>query len=263
MQDRYVAAKIILDAYFKNTKDALEVPAVDLDEHPLGSMLEYMVHKVKHTFEVSQCMEDILHNERLGLTAHQRNLAILSAILHDLGRFYQHKDGRILSSREFNHGAVSVELLKRDGRFTDPGLLYAIDQHDDALIDASLAPSDFAITLARLLRDADKLANVRVFSLYGSKYMREDNRGMSSKVKDAMMSGRLVIYKDCITPADQVAAAMAWFYDINYPYTKRQVISLGYFRRAFDELRRFGTTLTDMKDIRKSLGLAGYVKIPG
>ena len=167
----YKASKLICDTYGEQIKNASDQVQI------------WIIHKVKHTFQVSHEIMNILYHEKSiydSFTEADRELTEVAAILHDLGRFYQHNKGqKILSSIEFDHGAAAVSLLKNNPDFNNPLLLFAIAEHNHRMIDytnplyANLSDSDKkkAEIIAKLLRDADKLDNIRHTIYTGYHYL--------------------------------------------------------------------------------------------
>ncbi len=125
MNKIYLATKMIGDAY--------SAQVVNQNE----GITAWLAHKLKHSFGVSLEIMNILYGEKEicdSLTKDEKELVELSGILHDLGRFYQHKDGLHLSNSEFNHGEYAVKLLKDNPNFNNPIILFAIQEHNQIAI---------------------------------------------------------------------------------------------------------------------------------
>lgn len=60
--------------------------------------------------------------------------------------------------------------------------------------------------------------------------------GCSPELVATMLAGRLLDYGDVKTPDDRKLIMLSWIYDVNFPWTLRQIIQHGYIERLFDAL---------------------------
>lgn len=254
MNKIYLATKLIGDAYATQIQNQTE------------EVQAWLVHKLKHTFCVAHDIMDILFNEKElwnTLTPNERELVELSAILHDLGRFYQHRDGHKLSSTEFDHGVEAVKLLRDNPDFNNPMLLFAIEEHNrfkiryDNPYYVGLSEHDkfVADQMAKLLRDADKLENIKDFVYHGvpKLYKFPTKEPLSEKVKEAITKNEQVLRANMKTSSDRVVDFLAWVYDINFKRTKDIIFDLGFIEKGIEEAGASGATAEDCELLRKYL----------
>ena len=239
MQDIYLASQLICDTYEEQVKNANE------------KIQPFLIHKVKHTFQVAHEIMDIMFHEKEvynSFTPQDKKIAELSAVLHDLGRFYQHYKGqRLLPSTEFNHGLVAAHLLKNNPKFNDPVLLFAIIEHNDHHINyenpyyLNLSEKDKkkAEIIAKLLRDADKLDNIRCTVYDGHHYFGDGyiDGPLSEEIKEDIKNHRQTSLENRRTSVDYIAYYLAWINDIYFDYTKKVVKELGFIDCLIDQIK--------------------------
>ena len=84
--------------------------------------------KVDHTYRVAAMCDAI--TEDLGLSAADRDLAWLSGMLHDIGRFEQLRQYHTFQDRlSCNHAMLSADILFHDGKLR----LFVRDAEEDEL----------------------------------------------------------------------------------------------------------------------------------
>ena len=257
MNKIYLATKLIGDTYSKQIVDQNEEVSL------------WLLHKLKHTFGVVHDIMNIFYEEKdlyNFLTDEEREIVELSAILHDLGRFYQHKDGRHLLNDEFDHGLEAVKILKDIPEFNNPILLFAIGEHNRFAISydnpyyQQLNEHDKKVAdiVAKLLRDADKLENIRDFIYHGVPkrlYKFTSLEPLSENVKLAVKNKKSVLRSDMKTSSDRVADYLAWIYDINYQTTKSIVKNLGFIDSGIKFAKLSGATDEDCELLKEYVRL--------
>ena len=119
-----------------------------------------------HTFCVVDAADYISRHEKLSEEDHQ--LALLIALLHDIGRFEQLKVFHSYDDSQFDHASFGVKVLFEDNLIQN---FIRTREYDDVIRQAIAWHSSYALppiederTLlhCRLIRDADKLDNFRV-----------------------------------------------------------------------------------------------------
>lgn len=254
MNNIYEATKLIGDTYSEQIKNqSLEV-------------IKYLVHKLKHTFGVSYEIMNIFYAEKdlySSFSDTEKELVELSGILHDLGRFYQHSDGHILDNHIFNHGKYAVDLLSKIERFNNPILLFAIESHNGLAINydnpfyKQLSEQDkyTAMQIAKLLRDADKLENIKFFIYNGMPALVADNdKGtLSDSVKEALKNHKQVDYKIIQTKSDRVTNGLSWINDIYFDSTKKIIKDIGFIEKGIQVAKLYGATEQDCEFLKKVL----------
>lgn len=260
MKKIYTATQLICDTYEKQVKGTSE----DVEW--------WMVHKVKHTFQVCSEIVTILFHEKNiydSFSEEDKELVELSAILHDLGRFYQHNKERFFSSAEFEHGAAAVELLKNNPLYNNPILLFAIGEHNHYQINyqnpyyLQLSEPDKikADIIAKLLRDADKLDNIKQIIYCDARYIGK-NKGsihLSDEIKEYLQKHQPIKYIDSKIKYDDYSAAekfighLSWINDIYFDYTKNTIRELGYAAFGIKRLKELGVAEEDLAFLEKYL----------
>lgn len=254
MNNIYKATQLIGDTYAKQM--------IGENEY----IQSWHVHKLKHTFAVASNIMDLLFSEKEifeSFSASEIELTELSAILHDIGRFYQHRDGRHLENSEFDHGKFAVELLKDNPDFNNPILLFAIEEHNQFAINfenpyyKNLSEHDKKVAeiIAKLLRDADKLENIKHFIYYGLSelHFNVPSIPLSDKVKEGIASRKQINSKFTNGKADKIANSLSWIYDIYFESTKEQIRNLKYIDFGIKEAKKYGATDEDCELLRKNL----------
>ena len=123
--------------------------------------------KIDHTYRVAALCARIAQS--LALPPEDVDLAWLSGILHDVGRFEQlRRYNTFIDAQSVSHAALSVAVLFDDGRIRD----YLDDAGADALLRTAVewhsafrlpeALDDRTRLFCQILRDADKIDILRV-----------------------------------------------------------------------------------------------------
>jgi hypothetical protein len=245
MDERYAAAEVLQGAYAQN------IPLAESE-----TVARFLTHKIRHSFDVAYvaCEMMVLDPALSGLSPRERDLVEIAALLHDLGRFYQH-DGKVILW-EMDHGREGASRLAGLKKCDDPAILFAIDEHDAYQIDMSNLPAKggpFALIAAKVVRDADKLANILDFSMHGVKeeFLQNKAGALSGKVREALASAGQIMRRDSTTYADDVVNCMCWYDDMNFAYTKDRVRSLRYFEQSVALLERLGVSKSDLDLVGK------------
>lgn len=253
MNNIYIATKLIGDTYFKQIQNQNEV------------IQNWLVHKLKHTFQVASNIMDIFFQEKeifKLFSEEEKNFVEIVAILHDLGRFYQYKNGEIIDNNEFDHGKYAVELLKTDSRFNNPIILFAIEEHNKIQINyenpyyKNLSEHDKKIAdiIAKLIRDADKLDNIKFFVYHDTHKFRLNKIGaLSEEVKKQIIAKEQVDYAVIQNLADKVANGLSWINDIYFESTKKQIRDIKYIEYGIALAKKYGATEEDCELLRKYL----------
>lgn len=249
----YEATKLICNAYssqyakFKTKEDCEK----------------YFLHKLKHTFAVAHTIIDIMIREdsiQPYLTTEVKELIELSAILHDLARFYQcDENGNFIPNYIFHHGAKAVDILKVNPLFNNPILLFAISSHDLISIDynseyyTSLSDKDKKIAdiVAKILRDADKLENMENFILHGIPVFHHPNGSLTDIVRQSIIKKEFIDNKNLKTISDHIAIVISWVNNIYFDATKETIKKMNYVKILLNEFVKYGATAEDVKLVKE------------
>lgn len=118
--------------------------------------------KIDHTYRVSELCEKIAIS--LGLSNEELDIAWLTGLLHDIGRFEQVKRyGTFNDFKSVDHAKLGVDILFNEGKIRD----FIDDTSEDELIKKTIdnhnvykIPEDISKrekTFINILRDADKI----------------------------------------------------------------------------------------------------------
>ena len=249
----YEATKLICNAYssqyakFKTREDCEK----------------YFLHKLKHTFAVAHTIIDIMIREdsiQPYLTTEVKELIELSAILHDLARFYQcDENGNFIPNYIFHHGAKAVDILKANPLFNNPILLFAISSHDLISIDynseyyTSLSDKDKKIAdiVAKILRDADKLENMENFILHGIPVFHHPNGSLTDIVRQSIIKKEFIDNKNLKTISDHIAIVISWVNNIYFDATKETIKKMNDVKILLNEFVKYGATAEDVKLVKE------------
>lgn len=182
--------------------------------------------KITHTYGVVARSGQIA--ERMGLSAEDRELAKMIALLHDIGRFEQLKRYDSFLPETMDHAAYGADILFKGGlirRFLeedtwDSIIEEAIRKHSDYIL--SGIEDQRTLLHARLIRDADKLDNCRVkledpLETFMNASAREiGEQKITEKVRDDILKGKSILSSDRITDMDFWVSYLAYFYDLNF-----------------------------------------------
>ncbi len=260
MNKVYSATKLMCDTYAAQIQNTAE----DVER--------WLTHKIKHTFQVTHEIMNIFYFTKEVYEAfdeEDKELVELSAILHDLGRLYQHNKKKILPSEEFEHGAAAVNILKKNELFNNPILLFAIGEHNHYQINyqnpyyINLNEQDKkkAEIIAKLLRDADKLDNIRFTVYHHDCYVDKNLRsgGLSEPVKKYLRARQSVNYDKCsikrenFTASEYLAGYLGWINDIYFDVSKQIIRDLGFIEFGIAKAEELGASKEDLAFLKKYL----------
>ena len=202
--------------------------------------------KIIHTYGVVEQSRNLA--ERLMLSEEDTSLAMIIALLHDIGRFEQLKRYDSFEPATMDHAAYGVKVLFEEGMIRR---FVACDVWDDIIRTAIAKHSDFILegideerTLfhAKLIRDADKLDNCRVKleddleTFMGATAAEIGAQRISPKVREDALAGRSIYSPDRETLMDYWVSYLAYFYDLNFRESLDIVEENDYVRRIFDRV---------------------------
>lgn len=217
--------------------------------------------KIIHTSAVVAIMKKICEMRRL--PEHTKNLALLCAQFHDIGRFEQLRlYSTFLDHLSVNHAVLSCQVLEENKILDDlpkedkKKILTAIANHnkleiDPAIVtaaknsDSSPAGEDARETLelCKLIRDADKCDIFRVFAVDDMVDVvgAPDSQVAAETITPAVLQsirGHFCIDKTARqTYLDQWISFLGYFFDLNYPESMQIAKEQGYYRVPFDRVK--------------------------
>ncbi len=202
--------------------------------------------KLVHTMKVVDNMKILVEEEEIDLD--WKEAALLCALYHDLGRFEQvRRYQTFIDSKSIPHADLSVSELKRTGFLADrpqkeqEAILNAIAWHSLLALPEPIEDRETE-TLARLIRDADKLDIFRVFAQEDAQNAAEKTldeilqESITPEVSASLRSGHCVRKEDRKTSLDIWMTFLGFFYDFNYRTSLKIALDQGWYRKVFDEV---------------------------
>ena len=191
----------------------------------------------------------------LELPQRQITLATVAGLCHDVGRFPQYQRYQTFNDpQSVNHAVLGVQSLNRHGALAglsgrDRTLVRtAIMVHNRRSLQPALASGrdQEALTLACIIRDADKLDIVRVildhFNTPGEKDAvvflgQPDIPGQyNPAMLEAIDAGRIGSYADMTSVNDFALLILSWINDMVFPWTRQQFFGRGHAQALFAQL---------------------------
>ena len=198
--------------------------------------------KIAHTARVARLCERIAASAGVK----EPELAWLSGMLHDIGRFEQVRRYHTFSdARSVNHALLGAELLFAEGllpRFA-PGLTpeqerileAAVRHHSAYRLPEGLPPEEGAY--CRILRDADKLDIFRVNcetpleEIYNVSTRELRNSPVSEGVRQCFINRTAVPRNERRSPADYAVAIVCLKFELVFPVSRAIAREQGYVDR--------------------------------
>lgn len=217
--------------------------------------------KVIHTFCVLDAADEICRGEGLGAEDHQ--LALLIALLHDIGRFEQLKEFHCFDDGKLNHADFGVKVLFEDrlierfisDRAFDEVIRKAIRYHSRFSLPEGL--SERELLHCRIIRDADKLDNFRVKdterveTLFDTPEEEVAREAVTPLILDTVRAHRCVLSSDRVTHMDCWVSYLAFIFDLNFRSSFRFIERNDYLNRNIDRITyQNPATKQDMEEIR-------------
>lgn len=201
-----------------------------------AQIVDGIVLKEKHTWKVTDNCERLARY--LGLNEHDKILAKMIGLFHDVGRFRQFTIYRTFNdAMSENHAKLGLSVIK-DLSFMQKlsaddlaVLKFAIGNHNAKEI-ASTNNRRF-LSFAKLIRDADKIDIYRVLKPYLGP---TDGVGCSPDFVDLFVEGRQCDYTKMRTQDDRKLVRLMWVYDINYAWSLQQIINGNYIEDIIGNL---------------------------
>lgn len=214
-----------------------------------------------HTFCVLDAADEICKGEGFGEEDHQ--LALLIALLHDIGRFEQLKVFHSFDDRQFNHADFGVKVLFEDhlieqfiqDRSYDDIIRTAIQYHSLFVLPQGLPERE--LLHCKVIRDADKLDNFRVKdterveTLFDTPESEVAMEPITPTIMEAVRAHRCILSSDRITHMDCWVSYLAFIFDLNFGSSFRFIERNDYLNRNIGRIAyKNPDTKRDMEEIR-------------
>lgn len=218
---------------------------------------EKISHKVKHTYRVVDNAKYLC--DSMNIDRENTELAMVIALLHDIGRFDQAKEMK--SFREdinnYDHATLGVKLLFDENQIRkyvdndkyDKIIRTAIANHSKFILDCS-DMSELEVLHSKIVRDADKLDTLyskTVDDIYTMANITEEdieNSKITDKIYNDFMSEKTIFSKDRKTGIDIWLSYIAFIFGLEFSSSIDLVKKRGYVDKLFN---RFNYNLEDEK----------------
>lgn len=215
--------------------------------------------KIQHTMRVAMLCEQIAMQE--GMSEYDTQVAWLSGILHDIGRFEQvRRYGTFVDAESVNHGELAADILFRYGvieSFIPEIVSYrglrdwnvlenAVRYHNSYRLPENLSPREKKF--AWILRDADKIDIIKVCvedepeAVYGVSADVLRSTPVTPEVMAEFNKEQVVLKSLKRTPADSVVGHISLVYELVYPQSVEIVMCQGYI----DKMLNFESALEEV-----------------
>lgn len=201
-----------------------------------AQIVDGIVLKEKHTQKVTNNCERLA--KHLGLNEHDKLLAKMIGLFHDVGRFRQFTIYRTFNDAlSENHAKLGLSVIK------DLSFMKKLSEDDLATLNFAIgnhnakeiAPTDNKrfLSFAKLIRDADKIDIYRVLKPYLGP---TDGTGCSPDFVELFVQGKQCDYTKMRTQDDRKLVRLMWVYDINYAWSLQQIINDNYIEEIIGNL---------------------------
>lgn len=208
---------------------------------------EKIFHKMNHTYQVVINAEYICND--MHLNTEDKDLAMIIALLHDIGRFDQAK--QMKSFREdltnYDHAMLGVKLLFESGEIRkfiktdkyDTVIKKAIVNHSKYILDESNLTEKEKLH-CKIIRDADKLDSFRaktvddIFTMANIYEKDIEDSQITEKVYNDFMNEKTIISKDRKTGIDIWISYIAFVFGLEFNSSLKLVKQKDYINKLFD-----------------------------
>ncbi len=220
--------------------------------------------KEVHTFCVLNAADEICNGE--GMKEEDHRLALLIALLHDIGRFEQLRQFGSFNDQLFNHADFGVKVLFEDGMIRqfiedsqyDSVIQKAIKYHSLYSLDAVDGLTERERLHCQIIRDADKLDNFRVKdterveTLFDTPEETVEMEEISPVVLAAVRNRKSVVSGERVTHLDCWVSYLAFIFDLNFATSVRWILKQDYLNRNIDRINyKNPQTKKAMEEIRE------------
>ena len=223
--------------------------------------------KIDHTYRVAEFCYEIA--ESIGLSNEDKDVAWLSGMLHDLGRFEQiRRYGTFNDSLSIDHAKLSADLLFEEHLVNDYVEGFEQDDMRDIIELAIRSHSAYRIPegitdrekmFCDILRDADKIDIFRVNidtppeEIYNVTTEDLKNSVVSDAVMQCFEEEHAVLRSLKETAIDNLVAHMALTFELVYPKSRQLVDEQGYLAQMMNYESENEITKKQLNIIKKKM----------
>ncbi|WP_029072344.1 HD domain-containing protein [Kandleria vitulina] len=203
--------------------------------------------KIVHTYGVMKITKELC--DKMNISEEDTNLALLIALLHDIGRFEQYKKYESFVDYEtVDHADFACQLLFEEGLIRkfikdesyDDIIYHSIQQHNRYKIEHEY--DERTLFFINMIRDTDKLDNFRVKetesfeTLFKEEKEEVEKSDISDRVYETFMDEKLIYGPDRHTSLDMWISYVAFIFDLHFPLSKSYIDEHDYVNISFDRL---------------------------
>ncbi|SMC21428.1 HDIG domain-containing protein [Clostridium acidisoli DSM 12555] len=207
--------------------------------------------KEEHTKRV--CDNANMISRDIKINEHDKNIAEIAALFHDIGRFEQFKKYKTFNDKiSENHALLGIKVLKQEKVLSNlkeedqKCIFKAIENHNLFKLEKDL--DEKSSLFSKIIRDADKLDIYKVVTDYYKEPEDKKNtaiehdlpntKGYSSEFMVDIMNGKNSSNKYIKNRNDMRLIKLTWIFDINYNISLKQIINKKYIEKTFEVLPR-------------------------
>ncbi len=220
--------------------------------------------KIEHTYRVCALCEQIAKSS--SFTKDEIELAWLTGLLHDVGRFEQlRRFGTFVDAQSINHAEFGADILFQENKIRD----YIDDNTEDTLLEKAVrchsayrVPETYTARerkFADVLRDADKIDILKVNILfpleeiYNVTTQELKNCTVTPEVLQAFYEKHAVLRALKKTPVDNVVGHISLVYELVYPISTKIMCEQGYLEKLMDFHSELAQTNRQFDEIRAKM----------
>lgn len=220
--------------------------------------------KAEHTYRVAGLCERIAQAQ--GLSQAETDIAWLTGMLHDVGRFEQQRVyGTFNDAMSIDHAQYGADILFREGKIRD----YLTEAAEDELIEAVVryhsayripeALSEKTALFCNILRDADKIDIFKVNIEFPLEEIYNVSReelyscAVTEEVMQCFEEGHAVLRALKRTAVDHVAGHLSLVYELVFPISLQIAAEQGYVQQLMNFPSENALTREQFAHIRERL----------
>lgn len=220
-------------------------------------------HKINHTYNVVENAKYLC--KCLELDEINTELAMIIALLHDIGRFDQTKEMQTFREdiTNFDHATLGVKLLFEKSEiknYIDNELFYpiikkAIANHSKYILDEA-DMTDTEILHCKIIRDADKIDSFRaktVDDIYTMANITKDDieySKVTEKVYNSFKEHKTILSKDRQTGLDIWVSYIAFIFGLEFKGSYDLINKNDYLNKLFNRFE-YKVDSQTMKELKK------------
>ena len=208
--------------------------------------IEELKYKYDHTLRVVDYTKIICKSENI--SKEDTNLALISALLHDIARFEEWTKYRSWS--KIDHGDLGYEILSENncilkfvGEDKEQIVLNVVKYHNKLEIPDFLNKQEKKIL--KIVRDADK---IDIMLTQGNEnYLNEKDIIVPKQILDLIINEKMIEYNQITNYGILILNHLSFLFDMNYRSSFKIIYSLGIINKKLEILR---VILKDRKEYK-------------